>query len=321
MATPAANGQTDIRVHWAMRRWVSTTSGAHTIRGTLNNTSANGDGTVGRIFIDGEQFFAQLTDGDSIEYSVCVQLEEGSIVDFAIDSDGANNLRDGVDFIADGSDGTAFTIIIDNEVADSDGDGLDDCSDSCPDVFQEEQTDSDEDGVGDACDNCPDDANPLQIDSDGNGVGDECDCDPLATSMDGWSFDGVQGEFDWFFGYYNLTADEEPGYEPDDFIEFTSVPGDPIAIDGNHWNGNAYDLSDVHPTGTVDLACAREHPSERHEQRWTQRGARGALDDPPMDRVRVGSDVVHVAHEEDQYEQRERGRGRTPLPQRRRERL
>lgn len=93
---------------------------------------------------------------------------------------------------------------------DNDGDGIDNGSDNCPDVFNPvrpmdngAQPDTDKDGEGDACDpcpddktdsctkpdaddidgdgvpngvdNCPDDANPGQADTDKDGKGDACD--------------------------------------------------------------------------------------------------------------------------------------------------
>ena len=74
------------------------------------------------------------------------------------------------------------------EPPDSDGDGVDDVADNCPNVFNPGQEDTDGDGLGDACDNCPLHFNPNQEDFDGDGVGDPCDQD-----YDG---DGVPNDVD-----------------------------------------------------------------------------------------------------------------------------
>ena len=58
---------------------------------------------------------------------------------------------------------------------DSDGDGVNNDSDNCPQVSNTDQLDFDGDGVGDDCDNCPDEANPNQSDKDKDGIGDACD--------------------------------------------------------------------------------------------------------------------------------------------------
>jgi hypothetical protein len=57
---------------------------------------------------------------------------------------------------------------------DSDGDGVIDLLDNCPQVSNADQLDRDGDTVGDVCDNCPDTFNRLQGDYDGDGNGDEC---------------------------------------------------------------------------------------------------------------------------------------------------
>jgi RHS repeat-associated protein len=73
---------------------------------------------------------------------------------------------------------------------DSDGDGVSDDVDNCPNDPNPEQTDTDSDTQGDACDpdddgdgvvdtldNCPLTANPDQLDTDGDTMGNACDAD------------------------------------------------------------------------------------------------------------------------------------------------
>ena len=80
-------------------------------------------------------------------------------------------------------------------VLDSDGDGVPDVSDNCPDDANPGQEDTDGDGQGDACDNdddgdgiadasdnCPLTFNPGQEDTDGDGTGDACDGDETVTA-------------------------------------------------------------------------------------------------------------------------------------------
>jgi thrombospondin type 3 repeat protein/hemolysin type calcium-binding protein len=72
---------------------------------------------------------------------------------------------------------------------DTDGDGIVDATDNCPNVDNPDQADADADGLGDVCDddqdgdgfaaddNCPAVANADQTDTDGDGIGDDCDPD------------------------------------------------------------------------------------------------------------------------------------------------
>ena len=73
---------------------------------------------------------------------------------------------------------------------DSDGDGIFDSNDNCPDTRNSGQADRDKDGVGNKCDNCPNTPNPDQVDSDSDGIGDVCDNCPDTFNEDQADVDG-----------------------------------------------------------------------------------------------------------------------------------
>ena len=102
----AENGNTALPIHWAVRRYISETNGPLRITGTLAASSAGGtcgDGTIGRIFVDGVEAFQKSVSGLSVGYSIVVNASLGSKIDFAIDAGAANN---------DSCDATVFTAII-----------------------------------------------------------------------------------------------------------------------------------------------------------------------------------------------------------------
>ncbi len=75
------------------------------------------------------------------------------------------------------TDGYAFMILryeTNCGAEDSDGDGVHDLCDNCPDNNNPDQEDFDGDRVGDICDNCMQAFNPDQADADGDSVGNAC---------------------------------------------------------------------------------------------------------------------------------------------------
>ena len=109
----------------------------------------------------------------------------------------------------------------------------------------------------------------------------------IADSFDDWSTTGTQGENNWFYGWYNLTEDEEfddGEYAADDFNEFENdgsnlvesiadfyYPRDAQSPE-NHWTGGEWDLNTAAQPWT---AIGREatHPNgiNYREEHWTVR--------------------------------------------------
>lgn len=130
---------------------------------------------------------------------------------------------------------------------DTDGDGIENDSDNCPDNANADQTDTDGDGTGDACeadtdadgiiddnDNCPNDANVDQADTDGNGTGDACEG---STDTDG---DGVADGSDNCPNDANADQADTDADETGDVCD-ADVDGDGLCDNGDLCDGNAID--------------------------------------------------------------------------------
>ena len=107
---------------------------------------------------------------------------------------------------------------------DSDGEGVLDYLDNCPDVANADQADLDGDDVGDACDNCPDD--PLKTEPG------DCGCGELETDTDS------DGTPDCIDGCPNDSDKTEPGNCGCGVAE-TTVFGD-VDCDGDYDIDDAY---------------------------------------------------------------------------------
>lgn len=101
-------------VHWGIRRWVSDYEGDVDIECCVQNTTGGGDGTVGRVFHNGEEIAAVASNANQCNrFMVRRTVAVGDTLDFAIDADGAGNLAEGgLDAINDGSDNTHFFVTI-----------------------------------------------------------------------------------------------------------------------------------------------------------------------------------------------------------------
>ncbi|MFC1505085.1 right-handed parallel beta-helix repeat-containing protein [Thermodesulfobacteriota bacterium] len=177
--------------------------------------------------------------------------------------------RNGVPRPLDGnSDGQAYHDMGAHEfndcgvTGDTDGDGICDNEDNCPDKINPMQTDTDADGIGDSCDpcpfvididgdedgvcdeidNCPAIANSDQADQDGDGTGDACD------DTDG---DGLSDATDNCPEDSNPNQDDEDGDNVGDVCDACPYDADNDA-DGDGICGDV-DAFPLDPDNDIDL--------------------------------------------------------------------
>ncbi|MEE3180706.1 MAG: hypothetical protein VX288_02265 [Planctomycetota bacterium] len=178
----------------------------------------------------------------------------------------------------------------DPTLQDTDGDGLDD-GDEIENKTDPLDPDSDDDGLADSDEVNGDPAtDPNNPDTDEDGLSDAVELaagsdptDPgspvvLADSVADWADDGEQGVNNWFYGYYNLTLDDDFFYSEDDLIEFVNdfgPAGGVVSPGGNHWTGAQWDLLGEALGPWTMLGREETHPnggnSEPFEEHWTIR--------------------------------------------------
>jgi hypothetical protein len=99
------------------------------------------------------------------------------------DAGGTNCTYLAIGLEVNGRGGAAVSSHVSVGTADSDGDGIPDTLDNCPNTPNPGQQDGDGDFIGDACDNCPGASNGDQTDGDSDGVGNVCDnCPEISNS-------------------------------------------------------------------------------------------------------------------------------------------
>lgn len=81
-------GSMDVAEHWAVRRWISNTSGSLTISGHAGKVmpwGANWGGACqGIIVVDGKTVLSTVLDDQGIDYQVAIRVEKDSVIDFLI---------------------------------------------------------------------------------------------------------------------------------------------------------------------------------------------------------------------------------------------
>jgi hypothetical protein len=132
---------------------------------------------------------------------------------------------------------------------DADGDGDLDCIDNCPSTYNPAQADADGDGLGNVCDNCPQSANSSQADTDGDSLGDACDNCPLVfnSQQPDADLDGIGDECD------NCLAIANPGQQD---CDSDGVGNACELAAGTQWDSNNNGTPDqCEPCGAVVSYC------------------------------------------------------------------
>ncbi|MDA0821686.1 MAG: VPLPA-CTERM sorting domain-containing protein [Proteobacteria bacterium] len=108
---------------WAMRRYASEVDGLYDLNIDLkkaNVVNPAGGGITGRVFVNGTEVFTQFIANDDnvgVQLKLLIDLEVGSLIDFAIDPTGITPTPGGDNIYSARADGTHFAAIIETPTA------------------------------------------------------------------------------------------------------------------------------------------------------------------------------------------------------------
>ncbi len=215
-----------------------------------------------------EEFYA---DGSLETFTGNGDFDEDNVTDLAEQqqfSDPTKKDTDG-DGLGDGVETNTGTFVdadnagSDPNVSDTDGDGVSDFSEVTENATDPNNPNTD----GDAST----DGEELACGTDPNDSSKDCTTGQIANSELDWSRDGIQGEKSWFYGYRNLSAEndsvDEIDYDPlAHFIQY------PTSGDLNWWTGTTWDFPDGNVPWTSHGPVAT-HPNgdNNGEVHWTIR--------------------------------------------------
>jgi hypothetical protein len=103
---------------WTMRRYASEVDGLYDLNIDLKKTNVvnpSGGGITGRIFVNGTEVFTQIIANDDnvgVQLKLLVDLEVGSLIDFAIDPTGITPTSGSDNIYSARADGSHFAAII-----------------------------------------------------------------------------------------------------------------------------------------------------------------------------------------------------------------
>ncbi len=214
--------------HWTTRRWVSEVSGSINITGDVSIFFPYGGQATARIVIDGAQVWASFVSGStSLPYSVNAIVSVGSSVDFMIDPFQSSDISDHVQFTAAITpEPSALALLI-----------------PCI-IFARRRR---------ACALAPIAALALIA-----GQPTESRATIIADSVA--EFSGVQGQDNWYYGYWDRTNDADGQYAPNEFQVMTQHMNAPsgtygpdhgsawYSVDGTYWT--SIWQGGQHPNGT-----------------------------------------------------------------------
>lgn len=102
---------------WPVRRWTSNFTGRVRITGITGHVNAGSNGVIARLWLNGAEIFSRTVNNTTEGYTVVADVTNGSLLDFAIDPNGAEAADTNAIFTAIISEATIGAAVVADSVA------------------------------------------------------------------------------------------------------------------------------------------------------------------------------------------------------------